>query len=180
MSEQEPRPPAAPQEPWTRRYGFVLFYWLIFVGILGGMAAINELYRPLVEVYFAEWTASVTGSAMQLLGWGGSVNGIRIVNGYCNFRIIDECTAYYPIAIYLAAVMAFPCPWRNKLLGVLIGIPTVIAFNVLRLVSLCYIYKTYPTVFDTIHTLFMQALMIFITIVIWIVWVSFFGQPKRA
>jgi exosortase/archaeosortase family protein len=178
---QSPTPaPGARPKPRFRDYRFVVTYWLVFIGIIGGMAALNELYPALVEVHFSEWTAAASGFVMRLLGWGGRVEGISIINPYCHFYIIGECTAYYLIAIYLAATVAYPAPWLRRLVGIVVGIPVVLVVNVLRLVTLCYMKRMYPLLFESAHLLFWQALMIFFTILVWIVWVSTFAHPRES
>lgn len=157
-------------------YGYVFMYWLIFVGILGGMAYANEKYPALVEVHFSRWTAQGTGWIMRLLGMGGAVHGIEIVNPYCRFIIIGECTAYYPMGIFVAAVMAYPCRIIQKLVGFAWGLPVILLFNLLRLVTLCYVFRMYPTFFDAVHILVWQSLMIFFTILIWVLWVATLGH----
>jgi archaeosortase B (VPXXXP-CTERM-specific) len=166
-----------------QRYGYVLMYWGIFVGILGAFVTVNEMWRELVEVHFSTWTAEATGWVMRLIGMGAEVRGIRLANEFCRFIIIGECTAYYPIGIYLAAVLAYPVPWTRKLLGVVIGLPVIVAFNLFRLVSLCYIFRWWPDLFHAIHALVWQSLMIFFTIVVWMLWVStiaHYGHDTRS
>ena len=157
------------------RYGSVLLYWVIFIGILGLMVFINEKWPKAVEVHFSRWTAELAGWIMRVIGMGGTVEGIYITNSYCRFYIIGECTAYYPLAIYLAAVAAFPVSVVRKLLGLAFGIPLLLLVNQARLVSLCYIYRSYPDLFDSIHALVWQSLMIFFTVIIWILWISTLG-----
>lgn len=171
MSEQ--------QSTW-QRYGSVLLYWVIFVGILGSMVFINEWYPKVVEVHFSNWTAATCGLLMRIVGMGAEVDGIYITNGYCRFHIIGECTAYYPLGIFLAATIAFPVRWWRKLVGVALGIPLLLFVNQARLVTLCYIYRWYPDLFDALHALVWQSLMIFFTVVIWILWVATLGQRDAA
>jgi archaeosortase B (VPXXXP-CTERM-specific) len=168
------------QESMWQRYGSVVLYWVIFVGILGAMVFINERFPRFVEVYFSEWTASTCGLFMRIVGMGASVDGIYISNGYCRFHIIGECTAYYPLGIFLAATMAFPVRWWRKLVGVAVGIPALLLVNQARLVTLCYIYRWYPDLFDAVHALVWQSLMIFFTVVLWILWVALMGQRDEA
>jgi archaeosortase B (VPXXXP-CTERM-specific) len=163
----------------VKRYGGVLVYWVVFMGILGGMVFINEKWPKLVEVHFSVVTAEVAGWIMRVIGMGGTVDGIYITNPYCRFYIIGECTAYYPLAIYLAAVAAFPVALLRKLMGLAFGIPLLLLINQARLVTLCYIYSSYPDLFDAIHALVWQAMMIFFTVIVWILWVSLMGQPDE-
>lgn len=172
MSDELQPPTQEPPKSFFKRYGFILGYWLIFIGILGGLVAANEIYPSLVSVHASRATASLLGFTMAILGSSGTVEGITFTNIHCRFHIISECTAYFPVAIFLASVLAYPCRIRAKLIGVLVGVPMVLLFNIGRLVTLCYIRSYYPSLFDTIHILIWQSLIIFFTVFLWILWVS--------
>jgi archaeosortase B (VPXXXP-CTERM-specific) len=168
------------EQSFWKRYGSVLLYWIVFIGILGLAIFINERYPKFVEVHFSKWTASTSGLLMRILGMGGEVDGIHITNRYCRFHIIGECTAYYPLAIFLGATLAFPVRWWRKLLGIVLGIPLLLIVNQARLITLCYIYRWYPDLFDAIHALVWQAMMIFFTVIVWILWVTTLGQEHAS
>ncbi len=42
-------------------------------------------------------------------------------------------------ALVTAAVLAFPAPWRKKLIGVLFGLGTVVAANLARIATLYFV-----------------------------------------
>ncbi len=50
----------------------------------------------------------------------------RVVGLHSSLRIISECTALYPVVIFLSAVVASPASWKHKLVGVL-GVPILVA-----------------------------------------------------
>ena len=87
-------------------------------------------------------------------------------------RIIPECTAVYPIGLFACGVLAFPCGWRRRLAGIGLGVPVLVLINLLRLVSLCYLGERFPSLFDTAHLLVWQSLMIFLTVLTWLLWVT--------
>jgi archaeosortase B (VPXXXP-CTERM-specific) len=154
----------------------LLVHWGIFLGILGATVAINEWQTSWVNIHLAKVTAEVMGWFTRLLGEGGSVTGIHISTNICKFKIIGECTAYYPISIYIAAVLAFPSPWLRRIVGVLVGVPILLVINQGRLVSLCYLQRVYPEHFDMIHLVIWQSLIIFFTVLTWILWVTLYAR----
>jgi len=168
--------PPGPPPGLLKTYAPLLKHWAIFLGILGVMVAINEWKVDFVNLHMATWTASVMAWFLDVLGLDAYSNGIRVGCSICKFRIIGECTAYYPLSIYIAAVMAFPSPWLRRLLGVLLGVPTLLLINQVRLVSLCYIWKWFPDQFETIHIVVWQSLIIFFTVLVWIGWVLTVGR----
>ena len=82
---------------------------------------------------------------------------------------------YWPVlfaAIFLAAVVAYPCRWRAKILGVGLGLPAVMLLNQLRLVSLCFLFRWDPAHLETAHVLVWQSLIVFLTLDLLAIWVA--------
>jgi exosortase/archaeosortase family protein len=94
-------------------------------------------------------------------------------------QVIGECTAYYPFAVFLAAVLAYPAGWQSKAVGIACGLPAVVAVNQLRLVSLAYINQWKPSAVDVAHVVVWQSLIIFLTLVLWLLWVVWTDRHAR-
>lgn len=154
----------------------LLVHWGLFLGVLGVLVGLGQWKPAIVNVHLSEATARLMGWVMSLLGEESSVRGILVATRVCRFRIIGECTAYYPIAIYVAAVLAFPAAWLRRLLGVLLGVPALLLVNQVRLVSLCYLYREFPDHFETLHIVVWQSLIIFLTVLTWVLWVTLLAR----
>jgi len=122
-----------------------------------------------LEPFLTESTARLTAWTLRLLGADGRAEGALVKSSLSYVEIIFECTASYSVMIFIAAVVAFPCSWKTKLYGILTGI---LVINTLRLVSLVYIGHWFPDLFDTIHLLAWQFLMIFAVMMLWLLWLS--------
>jgi exosortase/archaeosortase family protein len=146
-------------------------HWFVFLAILGLMVAIDQWAFRWINSTLAEWTAHGTAITLRLLGVPAHVEGISMRTPMCYFQIIGECTAYYPCAIFLAAVAAFPCRWTRRVAGILVGIPLILLINQLRLASLCYISILWPDLYDSLHLIVWQSLMIVVTVLLWLLWV---------
>ena len=153
--------------------------WAIFLGVLALMVALNEWKSDWVNRIAAEWTADALGWTLGVLGEKATVSGVFVSCAKCNFQIIGECTAFFPISILIAAVLAAPVAWRAKLLGIALGAPILYLINLVRLVMLCFIHRSYPQAFETLHLLVWQSLMIFLTLLLWIVWFLFVTERDR-
>jgi archaeosortase B (VPXXXP-CTERM-specific) len=147
-------------------------HWASFLVVLGVLVALHQWKIELVNRYMAEFTASFMAWIMRQLGARGMAQGIDVTSTVCKFKIIGECTAFYPICIYAAAVLAFPCRFTRRIIGVVGGVALLLLLNQARLVSLCYIHRSFPEQFDTIHIVVWQSLIIFLTVLLWIVWVT--------
>src|SRR5262245_8825762 len=56
--------------------------------------------------------------------------------GARSFQIVPECTGVEVIGLYVAAVLAFPAPWKSRLRGLALGLPALAALNGIRILSL--------------------------------------------
>lgn len=129
------------------------------------MGAVNTVKEPLTR-----WTARTTAWTLRLLGANGYASGNFVTSSLYSFRIIFECTAIFPIIIFIAAVLTYPCAWSRKLLGVVLGVPALVAINLVRVVSLFYVGHWFPSAVDALHLLVWQSLMIFCTVALWLLW----------
>jgi archaeosortase B (VPXXXP-CTERM-specific) len=157
-------------------WGDLIKHWALFLGILGLAVAFSEWQANLVNIEFSKLTAKLMAISMTILGENGRSVGVNVGSDVCKFTIIGECTAYYPIAIFIAAVLAFPSPWLRRIFGVVLGVPALLVINQVRLVSLCYIERAIPEHFDVIHIVGWQSLIIFFTVLLWILWVTTFAR----
>ncbi len=155
------------------RHKRILRSWLIFLGALGTMHVLLDWSGPRVWDLLDVWTARTTAWSLFLLGADGHADGKFVTSSIFSIQIIRECTAVHPIMIYAAAVVAYPCRWRPKVLGIVVGALTILLINQFRLVSLCYIGYWYPDMFETAHMLVWQSLIIFVTVLLWVMWASF-------
>ncbi len=163
-----------------RRYRSLIQNWVLFVVILGGFVALDQAFFVWINTRLTEWTADGTALFLRLLGIDSRANGRILWSSICSFEIIGECTAYYPCAIFISAVVAFPTRWTRKLIGVAAGLPALLLINQLRLVSLCYIQHWIPEYFEAIHVLVWQSLIVVLTVVLWLVWAITLAGSREA
>lgn len=140
--------------------------------VLGSLVGVHQWKPALVNHHFSVFTAKLMTIALNLLGHDAFSKQLIVTCEICSFTIIGECTAFYPMSIYVASVLAYPSAWIRRAAGVLLGIPLLLAINQVRLVSLCYVVRSFPEHFDTIHIVVWQTLIIFLTLLVWIVWVA--------
>jgi archaeosortase B (VPXXXP-CTERM-specific) len=120
---------------------------------------------------FMAITADVTGFLLNLTGRGVEVKDTVVSNSIFAFQIVDLCTAVMPMLILTAAILAYPSRIREKLFGLLVGLPGIFIVNQVRLVSLFFIGAYLPGIFETAHLLVWQSLMILLAIGLWLIWV---------
>lgn len=130
----------------------------------------TSLLREYVARPLAEGLASVSGLVLTLLSLKATTSGtILRVEGFAA-QIGDACTSIFVVAMYLAAVLAFPSRAGEKLKGFLLGASTILCLNVMRIISLVYIGRHFPALFETAHLLVWQSLIIFFALLVWLYW----------
>jgi exosortase/archaeosortase family protein len=91
------------------------------------------------------------------------------------FMVVSECGAIEVMAIFLAAVVAFPTRWWKKAVGVIAGLPIMYCVNIFRLTCLAMIgaYDTNHEYFNFFHEYVWQAVYIIFVVAVWMFWVEY-------
>ena len=99
---------------------------------------------------------------------------------FFSFIVIPECGAIEVMAIFLAAVIAFPASWGARIWGLAAGLPVMYGVNILRLSCLAYIgaVDTSGKWFEFCHEYVWQAVYVVFVVVVWMAWVEF--RVRRA
>lgn len=172
------------QDFW-RRNKLIIRAWTVFalmIGVFTTVLLVLNLYTDF-DSWLNHATAAMLAGALWLLGAGGQTVGTVVTSKIFSAEIITECTAIFPIMIFLAAVIAYPSGWKKKLWGIVLGVPAILFVNLIRLVTLFYIGYWFPSVFEAAHLLVWQSLIIFFAVLFWLIWVELFvhrGQVQHA
>jgi archaeosortase B (VPXXXP-CTERM-specific) len=115
-------------------------------------------------------TAHIVGFVLSIFTNNVSYNGAHCIMQGFAVEIIDECTGLLEMVIFLAAVLSFGTTIRKKALGLLMGIPAIYLFNVLRIIVLVLVGAYWPGAFDFMHTYFWQVTLILMIGSVWVGW----------
>ncbi|MEP7061942.1 MAG: exosortase H [Betaproteobacteria bacterium] len=149
---------------------FVLF--LLLQATLFGL----EL-TPWAQVWFVEpWTvalAHISTNLVTLFDHDVVATG-RVIRSTSNgFAVSIEagCNGVEATIVLLAAMLAYPAPWKNKLMGLLAGTLAVQGLNIVRVISLFYLGQWNRNWFEWAHLYVWQALIMLDVLIVWLVWV---------
>jgi len=107
---------------------------------------------------------SLSGTTLQFQGFRGT--------------IVEACNGVLPTYIFVAAVIAFPSPWLDKLRGVLLGVPVIFLINLARVVSLMLLGAYKPDIVERVHIDVWQTVVVVLAMGIWIFWAERFVRPQ--
>jgi exosortase H (IPTLxxWG-CTERM-specific) len=155
----------------------MLRFFLLFLVIQLSLFGI-ELAGPVQAALVTPWTAALARiSAVLLQMFDPDVHAHGVViqsvqNGF-GVSIQPGCNGVEACIILVAAMLAFPAPWKYKLAGIGLGVLAVQGVNILRVVSLFYLGQWNLKVFEFAHLYLWQALIMLDVLVVWLLWVRY-------
>lgn len=181
MPRKRPSAPAPPELPFWQRNRRELTFLILFAVLLGGsftLVSVNWVNDHVIEP-FTGGIARVSGATLDLLGQDVHMQGTIIRGSRFAVNIRNGCNGVEAMLIFLAAVLAFPAPWRARLLGLAIGAVAIQAVNLVRVVALYLTGAYFPTWFDASHTVVWQTVVILFSVLLWILWANRLGAPRE-
>jgi exosortase H (IPTLxxWG-CTERM-specific) len=156
-------------DPRAQLVGFLLrlgLYLWVFTTLV---TKLDEGIRQPVRVATAWVNYAILDLFTDKVSWRDEV---ITLDGFA-VHIIDECVGWLEIVIFIAAVLAFKTSWRNRALGVVLGIVGIYFFNIVRIMVLVLVGRYAHEIFDFTHVYFWQATLIVLITGLWILWIRF-------
>lgn len=94
-------------------------------------------------------------------------------------QIAPGCDGIEAVIILVSAILAFPAPWKHRLVGMAIGFVAIQALNLVRIISLFYLGQWNQTWFDWFHLYLWQALIVLDALAVWLIWLRYLPRPAR-
>jgi exosortase H (IPTLxxWG-CTERM-specific) len=157
---------------------FILF--LVIQGVLFG----GELTEPAQEFFVVPWTNFLATISADMVKWFDPhvlVSGKILQSTANGFAVSIEagCNGVEATIVLIAAMLAFPAPWKNKIIGLIAGIIAVQGLNVIRIISLFYLGQWNYNVFEWAHLYVWQALIMLDVLIVWLLWVRTLPKIDR-
>lgn len=172
-----------PAEPTPRRgFGREARFLVVFLLLLGGSFTLLAL-QPVNDHFVEPFTglvARVSGVTLDLVGQDVTMRGTQIHGRRFAVDIKNGCNGLETVLIFLAAVLAFPAPWKARLAGLAFGILAIQAVNLLRVVALYLTGAYFPDFFDASHQVVWQTIVILCGVGLWILWADRMAMPRPA
>jgi exosortase H (IPTLxxWG-CTERM-specific) len=137
-----------------------------------------ELMRPVqqaVVIPFTTGIAAISAGLVQAFDDRVHSEGIVLRDLDSGFAVSIEagCNGVEATIVLVAAMLAFPSPWRMKLIGIAAGFLAIQAMNLLRIISLFYIGQWSMTAFEWAHLYLWQALIMLDVLIVFLIWLRF-------
>ncbi len=141
------------------------FFLLIGLKPIQGMIDLNGLYSKGVVV--------LTSRILERLGIASASQGSVIKLPSIALDVRFGCNGLEAVMIYSVAVIAFPAPWKTRLVGIVGGFAAIQVVNILRIVSLAYAAIHFKSLFEYIHIYIAQGLMIAVSLGIFFIYLHY-------
>ena len=152
----------------------MLRFLATFVAIVVVLFA-AELTPPVQSVLVVPWTELLARVSVGLITIFDSrvlAMGKVLASTANGFAVSIEagCNGVEAALILIAAILAFPAPWKKKLAGIAGGLLAVQLLNVIRVVTLFYLGQWSLAAFEWAHLYLWQALIMIDVLVVWLLW----------
>ena len=156
-----------------------------FVAVGGALLALYSFpyaEHGVGEVGFTWYLAAyarAAGSLIHLADPTVRVSGADLV-GRTSLTVAKNCDAMDVNLLLVAAMIAFPAPWKRRLVGIVAGVGLLSVVNLLRIVTLYQINIHAPRAFEFIHAEVFPLVMVVLAVGAFGVWSRWSGQAERA
>lgn len=168
---------------WFRAKNPVLRFAVVF-GLLIGLFYFVLILSPFFkQVFFPPYLRFNARMASAVCNWFGqhtSTSGGTISSARFSVQIAVGCDGSEPLALFMAAMLAFPAPFRRKIPGLLLGVVILTVVNLVRIVSLFLAGVYYPQTVASLHAEVWPAAFILLVIVLWAIWIQWAMKPRPA
>ncbi len=144
-------------------------FLVIFLAVLAVLFTV-EMLEPVQQHVVQPFTASLADiSAALIMPFDDKVTAsgrvIRHSGNYFAVSIEAGCNGVEAAIVLIAAVIAFPARWRQRLAAIAIGFLAIQAMNILRIISLFYLGMWNMTVFSWTH-LYLWPVLIMLDVLV--------------
>ena len=158
------------ENPRRRSVGFLLRFVVLLVVFY--LIVASRPVNDAVIVPFTAGIASVSAAVLNVLGENVEVTGTEIRSRSFGVNIENGCNGVETALLFGAAVLAFPAPWKRRLLGLGAGFLAIQALNLFRVVTLFWIGLHRPALFNSSHTVIWQSVVVLFGVVLFLIWAS--------
>ncbi|MGB5830757.1 MAG: exosortase H [Thiohalocapsa sp.] len=132
-------------------------------------------------VPFTSGIATTVASILQLFDPQVGAHETMIWDKESEFAVTIEegCNGVEASLVLIAAITAFPALWRQKLIGIAVGVFTVQALNLVRVITLFYLGQWSEVAFEWAHLYLWQALIMLDVLIVFLYWLHWISSSKQ-
>ena len=131
-----------------------------------------------VVMPWTEFLAFFSASILHLLDSTVHSYGVLIINNQTGngVKIEPGCNGVEAFIVLVAAILAYPSQWYDKLQGIVIGFFAIELLNVVRVMTLFYLSQWDKSIFEFAHLYLWQALIMLDALIFWLIWLRLLAR----
>lgn len=145
---------------------------LLFALFLVGLHAFTWLFALKGYIKWGYGTAHLVSSILNAMGICNTVNRNIIQLRHDTWNVTSECTAVNAVFLFIAFILAYSSSMRSKALGLVSGIPLIVAANIIRLVVLGWVTEYWPQQAHLFHDYVWETIFLFFIVALWFTWIN--------
>lgn len=161
-------------------FRFILIFLVCLLVLFTG-----ELLQPVQTHVIGPFTSAIAHVSvwlMRLFDHSVIARQNDILNAFTGggIEIVAGCNGVEAVLILVSAVLAFPAPMKNKLMGIGLGFLAIQTLNLVRIISLYYLHEWNQVWFEWFHLYLWQALIVLDALVFWLIWLRWLPRAAPA
>ncbi len=151
------------------------FIYFIIIQVLLFATELSNAAQKLVIIPFTETIAWISSSLIQIFDDRVVSEGIVIRNLDNGFAVAIQagCNGVEALIVLVAAIIAFPSPWKHKMIGIVAGFFAVEILNLVRIISLFYLGQWNFEIFEWAHLYIWEALIMLDVLILFLIWLRY-------
>ena len=158
---------------------FIIVFLLLLVVLF--VAELTPFVERWVIVPFTSVLAEASAWIIHLFDGSTVSHGKLIQNANGSFIVSIErgCNGIEAVIILISAILAFPAPWKHRLVGLVFGFLAVQVLNLVRIVSLFFLGLWSHVWFEWFHLYLWQALIVLDALIVFLIWLRYIPRVPR-
>ncbi len=148
--------------------------------VAAGLTGANQWVRQTWLEPYQRGIAALSAALLGAIGDEAKAQGREIRSPAFAVTVTNGCDAIEPSLLLAVAMLSFPALWREKVVGLLLGMLAIAALNIVRVVTLWLVGLHWRVAFDVIHFTIWPFLIIVLTIFVFVHWLRYVARARGA
>ena len=148
-----------------------LIRFVILLAVLYLPLTLAQVDANVIEP-FSRAIAIASAAILNVFGEHVSVSGVVLTAGSHAVSIQNGCNGIEAVVFLIAAILAFPATWRQRLVGLVAAIAVIQILNLVRVVTLFLLNRYKPDLFELFHLAIWQTVIGGAAIALFYVWTT--------
>ena len=139
---------------------FLLLFTVFYIAMYGGYFLLPD--AVLRDIFYHHGICDISAMAINLIVPGENATAVdnTIRSQRAILEIVRGCDGAGAMFLLLAAILAFPAPWKLKIIGFFLGALLAYAINQTRIVALYFVVAENPAWFTALHTFYLPTFVV--------------------